>query len=69
MVTKKKIIPLWTLLKNHTTVGLGIHTSGPLYHDSPAWPCTGARYPCICRQPPGKASALVGRDDSMIFKR
>jgi hypothetical protein len=56
LVTKK----FWTRPKNRTNVEVSIHTSAPSCHDGPAWPCTGALYPCICREPPGKASAPVG---------
>jgi hypothetical protein len=35
-------------------LGVSIHMSAPSCLDGPAWPCTGALCPCICRQPPGK---------------
>jgi hypothetical protein len=58
MVTKDSPHPLWTRPKNHTSVEVRIHTSAPSCHDGAAWPCTGALYPCICRQPPGKQQRL-----------
>ena len=54
---------IWTRSKNRTTVGVRTHTSAPSYHDGPAWPCTGALYPCICRQPPGETISACRRDD------
>ena len=47
-----------TRRKNHTNVGASIHMSAPFCHDGPAWPCTGALDPCICRQPPGMHQRL-----------
>jgi hypothetical protein len=58
LITKK----IWTRRQNRTTVGASIHTSAPSCHDGPAWSCTGALYPCICRQPPEKRQCLLGTD-------
>jgi len=44
--------------KSRTTVEVEIHTSAPSCHDGLAWPCTGALYPCICRQPAEKHQRL-----------
>jgi hypothetical protein len=55
---QRNLLPLSTRPKNRTTVGVSIHLSGPSCHDGPAWPCTGALCPCICRQPPGKHQRL-----------
>lgn len=55
---QKNLLPLSTRPKNRTTVEVSIHTSAPSCHDGPAWPCTGAFYPCICRQPPEKHQRL-----------
>ena len=55
---QRNLLNLSTRPKNRTTVGLSIHMSAPSCHDGPAWPCTGALCPCICRQPPGNHQRL-----------
>jgi hypothetical protein len=55
---KKSASAQSTRRKNHTNVGASIHMSAPFCHDGPAWPCTGALDPCICRQPPGMHQRL-----------
>src|ERR1700722_19718224 len=50
-------LSLSTPPKNRTTESK-LRTSEPSCHDGPAWCCTGALSPCICRQPPGERDGL-----------
>jgi hypothetical protein len=45
----KKSSSLSTKRKIRTTVGASIQMSAPSCQDGPAWPCTGALYPCMRR--------------------
>jgi hypothetical protein len=60
------LLPLSTQPQNRTTVGVSIHISAPSCRDGPAWLCTGAPRPCICRQPPGKHHLACQNDDSDV---
>jgi len=69
MVTKEFFSrSLSTRPQSRTIVGLRIHTSAPSYDDGPAWPCTGALYPCIRCQPPGMHQRLSAATESRVAR-
>jgi len=58
------LLPLSTRPQSRTTVGVDIHISAPSWHDGPAWRCTGALCPCICRQ--SRRSISACQNDELI---